>query len=155
MRSEARSPLDRFPIRNRRLKQDRVTDNPPSFSSSSYAPSFLSSSRRPSLDLSSRAIIVICRKLVKILVQYIHLPNGNVTTAPAPSSKPIGCHLMGNKPVWTADIQAKMFFSPTAINPSMLCCLPSTCLTSYTPLPPVEPYGHQTWVHSSSPCAIA
>lgn len=34
-------PLDRFPISNQRLKQDRVTDNPPSFSSSNCAPSVL------------------------------------------------------------------------------------------------------------------
>lgn len=34
-------PLDRFPIPNQRLKQDRVTDNPPSFSSSNCAPSVL------------------------------------------------------------------------------------------------------------------
>lgn len=34
-------PLDRFPIPNQRLKQDRVADNPPSSSSSNCAPSVL------------------------------------------------------------------------------------------------------------------
>lgn len=63
-------PLDRFPICNQRLKQERVTDNPPSSSSSSCAPSLLSLSLWPSLHLCHSLSFSLISSFYSSFIQF-------------------------------------------------------------------------------------